>query len=173
MLCWGQQNYPFFSDTVLAGYAFFFKVLQNSFQKTWTFFGASGSRSIRKQITFSLTPPPAILKKIARKYVVFLHIKNHVFKTCSKEKRREERKYRVIVLTDSFFHPQQLLPRMYMLPGNGAWFLWRKNIKIVKRDSPVIYLCGSTTFSQAQLRSTAHISLERNHKGSLESCVPK
>ena len=30
----------------------------NSFQKTGTFFGMSGSRNIRKQIIFSLTIPP-------------------------------------------------------------------------------------------------------------------
>ncbi len=34
----------------------------NSFQKTRMFFGASGSRDIRKQIMFFLTPPPHLEK---------------------------------------------------------------------------------------------------------------
>ncbi len=42
------------------GFSFFFKVLQNSYQKTGMFFGKSGSRNIRKQIIFFLTIPPAI-----------------------------------------------------------------------------------------------------------------
>ena len=42
---------------------------ENSFEKTRTSFGRSGSRNIRKQITFFLTPP--ILKKIEMKMGCF------------------------------------------------------------------------------------------------------
>ncbi|MBA7550552.1 hypothetical protein ES705_43070 [subsurface metagenome] len=62
---------PCYEPAVLAGLSWLKKVLRNSFQKTGTFFGASGSRNIRKQIAFFLKIPPPILKNIARKRGLF------------------------------------------------------------------------------------------------------
>ncbi len=99
------------------------------------FFGVSGSRNIRKQITFSLTPP-AILKKTARKEDIFHTGIPHKNKEIE-DGDTERRGWGAGKIGEEIFAMRQ------SSPGNSAspmW--WARKRRPTSYQKPLLHNCG-------------------------------